>query len=252
MGARTFIELLEIFQIRHENFERAQFAEDLQDYIFTESVSYFQNYLNWKKAVFAKRGFDEYGIELEKSSEQPNISNAPAVEQPEAKTLAEHHLQIMANKISHILQSDKVSDDAKEAFYSVIVDASNEANVGTSDSQLIKISLPLIINSLDIDYGRGIVHTLGSLLDCDFVSPIEDELRQYEKRFDSSEDEPQVLDLSDSSVEDLAKKLSDILHNPNLPKTIYDCLADTLNVSHIDFYSPENILGNLKELKNED
>lgn len=31
-------------------------------------MSSFQNYLNWKKNVFAERGFDEYGVELEKSS----------------------------------------------------------------------------------------------------------------------------------------------------------------------------------------
>jgi hypothetical protein len=80
-------------------------------------------------------------------------------------------------------------------------------------------------------------------------------LDEYGIKFDApfeTEDELKVLDLSNSSVEDLAQTLSGIMHNPHLPKPIKDCLKDNLNSNHIDFYSPENILGNLKELSEEE
>ncbi len=164
----------------------------------------------------------------------------------------------MANKISHILRSDKVSDDARAAFSNIIFNAANESNIGVDEPELIKISLPLIVNSLEFEYGRGVVSSLSAILDSSLVDSVEDELRQYEKRFDGrdsefdgSPSEPDALDVSDSSIEDLAQKLSDIMHNPNLPEVIQDCLEDYLNVNHIDFYSPENILGNLKQLSNE-
>lgn len=69
-----------------------------------------------------------------------------------------------------------------------------------------------------------------------------------EQRQPTPLDELKVLDLPNSSAEVLAETLSGIMHNPHLPKSIYDCLADNLNVNHIDVYSPENILGNLKEM----
>jgi hypothetical protein len=175
---------------------------------------------------------------------------APETDLPNGKTLAKHTLQIMANKISHILGSDKVSDDVKIAFQSIISETSNEANVGIDSPEFIKTSLPLLINALDADYGRGVVHALRALLDSGLANSVENELTQYEKRFDGrTEDELRILDLSNSTIEDLAQSLSDLMHNPNLPKKIYECLEEKLNVSHTDFYSAENILGNLKELQ---
>ena len=43
------------------------------------------------------------------------------------------------------------------------------------------------------------------------------------------EDKINVLDLSNSSVEDLAKGLSDLMQNPNLPAKLHDCLGDELS-----------------------
>lgn len=59
--------------------------------------------------------------------------------------------------------------------------------------------------------------------------------------------EENVLDLSDSSIEDLAQKLSDLMNNPNLPKKIYNCLSDELSEINLDTNTPENILHNLKQ-----
>ena len=120
-------------------------------------------------------------------AEKPLNSPAPEVEQPKAKTLDEHHLQIMANKLSHILGSDKVSGDAKEALQSILCEMSNEANLGLDSPEIIKTSFPLLVGSLEFEHGKGFVHALRALLDSGLVSPIEDELRQYEKRFDGQE-----------------------------------------------------------------
>jgi len=156
----------------------------------------------------------------------------------------------VANKLSHVFASDKALD-AKEALQSIICQMSNKSNIGIDSPELIKTSFPLLVNSLEVGHARGFVHSINALFDSGLVAPIEDELNQYHKRFGGRDSEPDVLDLSDSSIEDLAQKLSDIMHNPNLPKEIQDCLEDNLNVNHIDFYSPENILGNLKQLNSE-
>jgi hypothetical protein len=208
-GHGVFLELFEILSIRHKNFFVPDFLENLSDYLFTWTFASDAAVRHWREKTLAERGLDEHGIKLETPIEADSPNDAPApeaqrqTEQPKAKTLAEHHLQIMANKISHILRSDKVSDDAKDAFHSIIVDASNEArtNVGVSNPEVIKIAFPLLIESLECDYGRGVVHSLSSLLDSSLVHSIEDELRQYEKRFDgrASEfdggpSEPDVLD----------------------------------------------------------
>jgi hypothetical protein len=209
-GHGHFLELFEMLSIRHKNFDVPDFIADLKEYLFTWTMKHDEDKRNWEIALLAERGLDERGIKLETpiEADSPNDAHAPEVkiqsEQPKAKTLAEHHLQIMANKISHILRSDKVSCDAKDAFHSIIVDASNEArtNVGASNPEVIKIAFPLLIESLECGYGRGVVHSLTSLLDSSLVHSIEDELRQYEKRFDGrdseldgSPSEPEVLDV---------------------------------------------------------
>jgi hypothetical protein len=209
-GHGHFLELFEILSIGHKNFDVPDFIADLKEYLFTWTMKYDEEKRNWEIALLAERGLDERGIELKTPIEADSPNDAPApeaqtqTEQPKAKTLAEHHLQIMANKISHIMRSDKVSDDAKDAFHSIIVDASNEArtNVGVSNPEVIKIAFPLLIESLECGYGRGVVHSLSSLLDSSLVHSIEDELRQYGKRFDGrdseldgSPSEPDVLDV---------------------------------------------------------
>ncbi len=261
-GHGVFLELFEILSIRHKNFFVPDFLENLSDYLFTWTFASDAAVRNWREKTLAERGLDEHGIKLETPIEADSPIDAPALEaqtqpeRPKAKTLAEHHLQIMANKISHILRSDKVSDDARAAFSNIIFNAANESNIGVDEPELIKISLPLIVNSLEFEYGRGVVSSLSAILDSSLVDSVEDELRQYEKRFDGrdsefggSPSEPDVLGLSDSSIEDLAQRLSDIMHDPHLPEKIHNCLADELAGNCIDFRTPESILGNLKEMK---
>lgn len=44
------------------------------------------------------------------------------------------------------------------------------------------------------------------------------------------ETESHPLDLSNCSVEDLSLKISEVMHNPNLPTKLHDCLAEELCV----------------------
>jgi hypothetical protein len=53
-GHANLIELLEIFQIRHENFERGQFAEDLQSFLFTWTHKHDDTYREWKEEIVSK------------------------------------------------------------------------------------------------------------------------------------------------------------------------------------------------------
>jgi hypothetical protein len=181
----SLMEILELFTIRDSNLTFSDIAEDLQTYLFTWTREHGDARSDWKEEVLSGKKYpNEFG---ENEGEEQHTGDAEIDNL--ALTLAGHTLQILANKISHILQSDKVSDDAKQAFQSIVFNAANEGNVAIDDPQLIKISLPLIIDSLEFNYGKGIVHSLGFLLDSGIADPIEDELSQYEKRFDGKESE---------------------------------------------------------------
>ncbi len=207
-GHGNLLELFEMLLIRHKNFDVPDFLENLSDFLFTWTFASDEANRNWKKKTLAERGLDEHGIKLDARAETEGQLDSPApevkaeTEYSKAKTLDEHHLQIMANKLSHILESDKVSGDAKEALQSILCEMSNEANLGLDSPELIKTSFPLLVGSLEFEHGKGFVHALRALLDSGLVSPIEDELRQYEKRFDGRDSEldgrrsePEVLDV---------------------------------------------------------
>ncbi len=148
----------------------------------------------------------ETGASLEDSdSQRQTQTTEPTIEkvaEPSyAESLDEYNLRMRTNKICHVLASPKVSEDTKEAFRSIILEAANEAGIsGGGDPELVKIAFPKIIKALDFEYGRGIYHALTSLLDSNLVAPIEDELEQYSKRFDSipeKTEQKEVLDLSE-------------------------------------------------------
>jgi hypothetical protein len=90
--------------------------------------------------------------------------------------------------------------------------------------------------------GRG----LGLAVE-EYANQLENNSHLAEANQAQSEAKETVLDLSEMSVEDLSQKLSDLMKNPNLPTSIYNCLADEFAQSSIDTNSPENILANLKK-----
>lgn len=255
---KHLFEIFEIFQIRHENFHRADVAEDLQFHIFSETIEHDDSFREFRRASFAESGLDPHGNKPEKTAE-------PSYQE----RLFEHHLQVRTNKICHVLASDKVSEDAKEAFKSLILEAANEAGIsdGGGDPEVVKVVFPKIIRALDFEYGRGIYHAIGSLLDSNLVAPIEDELEQYSKRFESSPEKAEskdVLDLSKvcteflktrESVEkpvDLAALLSAAMKHPDMPTQLYNVLSDELIHTPDEFSEkPENIQAALDKIKTE-
>ena len=77
------IEILEMFMVRHKNFAIPQFAEDLQEHIYTETMIYSNNTSKWKRDVFAERGLDEYSVELKTPTETQkplNLSVMPTTD----------------------------------------------------------------------------------------------------------------------------------------------------------------------------
>lgn len=141
--------------------------------------------------------------------------------EPVADNLADHSLQIKVNKIAHVLRSDIINDDVKSPFYQMIVNAANEANIGIDHPELVKIVLPLIINSLEFEYGKGIVHSLGALLDA-LPQDTKDEIAKYEIRFESK---PENSDASN----DLAFHIAAVLNDPNCPVDLHDAMQDQMS-----------------------
>ncbi|MDQ3712984.1 MAG: hypothetical protein M3388_12310 [Acidobacteriota bacterium] len=91
------IEILEMFMVRHKNFDIPQFAEDLQEHIYIETMAYSKNSSNWKKAILAERGLDEYGIALAKSIEAETVLNLSEMSTKDTDT---DDLGALANHIS--------------------------------------------------------------------------------------------------------------------------------------------------------
>lgn len=149
--------------------------------------------------------------EIEQSDTTPGIAK-------ERDKYTRHRLQIMTNQVCHVLKSDKVSDDMKEAFTSIIFEAGNEAGMAVTDPDLIKVALPKIINSFEFNYGSGIVLAIDALLNSFLGSNFYDEeLRRYEKP------------LHEKESDDLAEHLSAILNNPETPEKLYNAISDELS-----------------------
>lgn len=91
------------------------------------------------------------------------------------------------------------------------------------------------------DFGKGLIEAMEEV-------EIAVERGEVEYNFERKTEKaaPNILDLSNAPIEDLAKSLSDLMHNPNLPPKMRDCLADELSEVHTNIHTPENVLENLK------
>jgi hypothetical protein len=94
-------------------------------------------------------------------------------------SLTEHTVSILANKIGHVLSSDKVSGDIKNAVIGVICAASNEAGVGFDETpEIAKACFPVIMRSLDISAQRAYLHSIEHLLEESLSEGVRDGLKQ--------------------------------------------------------------------------
>ncbi len=182
------IEILEMFMVRHENFERSQFAEDLQECIYRETFAYSDTSIDWKKDVLAKRGLDENGVELSETDkgvldlpEQPEVSNEGTFSDAFIEKATRHSHMVWANKISHVLESEEVPENIKSVISDVLITVAGEANVGIDAPELVKDSFPLFMDALDPSYRTGVMHSIQNIIESGSPESVIDELRQYEK-----------------------------------------------------------------------
>ena len=138
----------------------------------------------------------------------------------------ENYLQITAQKLRHVLESDVVSDAKKEIVGDIIISLANEAGLGVDDPKIIEYSFPLMIDAVGNDYARAIIHSLEAIFDYSMpVINVPEKLGELEK---------------------LAAQISEVLRNPLLPKQLYNVWSDELTENPHDTDSKEWILGNLK------
>lgn len=70
-----------------------------------------------------------------------------------------------AERLRCALKSESFPDDKKDALYEVLCVLENEANVHASHEDLIKISYPLMIKTLNEQYGRGLHHAITAIIE---------------------------------------------------------------------------------------
>lgn len=174
-------------------------------------------------SVYRKRTDNRFVLVInylpDSKEEYPYQSEEPC-EDESINDYARHHLNILAEQICHILKSDKVSDDYKDSFVTIIFEAGNEVGIAVTDPDLIKVALPKIIDSHDLEYGKAIVHSLQALL-YRMKGEVVVEIDRYNYRF--GDPKPDALET------DLASHLSAILNNSETPESLYDAISGELS-----------------------
>ena len=123
-----------------------------------------------------------------------NEAPEPAAEPDVIDQLFYHRLERITNHLCHVLDSEKVSDDMKDALQSIIVAVSNHTGTAIDyDTDILRIAFPKAINSLNSLYAEGILDMIDGFLDVFIGTPVGEELNQYAKPFKSekSDNEPE-------------------------------------------------------------
>lgn len=75
-----------------------------------------------------------------------------------------HYLQILAEKLKRVMGGE-ASDEAQEIIGEIIICLANEAGLGVDDPKIIELTFPLMIERVNLSYGRAIIHSLDAVLD---------------------------------------------------------------------------------------
>lgn len=277
-GHAYLMEILEMFLIRHENFDRAQLAEDLQDHIFRWSTDYDEANRQWREKTFASIGLDTYGEPLEKTADGqtepeespldlpdqgknrvlpppvenvPSISDIPHFKPPVANNptknnvqvsganstaAANHYLNVLSDKLCHVLSSRETPIGTRHAIEDIISAAACEADIHIFEPQIVKTFLPHILKGLKFEYGRGVVHSLDAIL-AGLPDDQQEGLEQFERR-----DEERRLDK-------LSAQISAVMNNPLLPEALRNTIAGEINrEDESKQFSPDNVRYNLEQI----
>jgi hypothetical protein len=141
-------------------------------------------------------------------------------------------LEQISQQVEIALASDKTSEGVKDCLKTIIFEASNEANLPLADFSLVRSAFPNIIENLDFEYGRGVLHSIHAIVQYDTNAFKE----FYEQRLDQD-------------MEDLANLLSKVMKHPKMPTKLYNVMTDELVENDVDTDSEEWILGSLKKME---
>jgi hypothetical protein len=188
-----------------------------------------------------------------KTNDTPKVSENEATEAATVqKNVSEsqdsqhnHFLGIIADKLSHVLDSRKAPDEIKHSIQDILLEVGSDVFVYIFHPKLIKHALPLLENAADKKYFRGILTSLQLILD-NVSDELKDELTQYEKRYESKP--TAVVD----DLNKLAAQISEIMNNPLLPERLYNVIGDEIAEStKAEIHTPDNVLHNLKILRDQ-
>lgn len=142
-------------------------------------------------------------------------------------------LNQISQQVEIAFASENVSRDTKECLETIIFKASNEAGLPLSDFSLVRAALPNIIENLDFEYGRGVIHAIHAII-----------------QYNTGASQKFYDDRLDQDAEDLADLLSRVMKHPKLPTNLYNVLSDELVETDVDADSSEHILASLKKMEN--
>ncbi len=150
-----------------------------------------------------------------------------------AKTTVERNqrrtLEQISQQVEMALTSDKTPQGVKDCIETIIIEASNEAGLPLADFSLVRVAFPNIIENLNKDYGRGVLHSIHAIIQFNTDA--------FQKFYD---------DRLDQGMEDLASLLSRVMKHPKIPTRLYNAMTDELVETDADTDSPEWILANLE------
>ena len=138
-------------------------------------------------------------------------------------------LEQISQQVEIAFASENVSDDIKECLKTIIFGASDEAGLPLSDFSLIRAALPNIIENLNFEYGRGVVHAIHAIV-----------------QYNTDAFQKFYGDKLDQDTEDLANLLSRVMKHPKIPTKLYNVMTDEFVEVDVDTDSTEHILAHLK------
>lgn len=127
-GHENLVELLEIFQIRHKNFERGLFAENLSDYLFTWTKAHTETNRKWKAEILRKSE-----IASIVAADYSDFEETAAAD----KSSDNYDIDLLAVQLSEVLNNPNLP--AK--LYNIITDELCENHSDTTSPDYIKANL---------------------------------------------------------------------------------------------------------------
>jgi hypothetical protein len=155
-----FLELFEIFSIRHENFERNDLFEHLGEHIYNGwTRNWLTEILEWRRQTLAERGLDERGIELPEMSESDLQTN----DAPEYSD--EFYFNQMGERLVAVLEHPEVPEQTKDALLGIADNTIQESGIDSDTSYYIRTKFPKAMFALEGEYSKAVMHSLKVIME---------------------------------------------------------------------------------------